>query len=99
MPGFGQRYWVQVVYMDGTEQWVPVNGGRSTARDSAALWMQQPEADFALVLDGRVPRGGVPKRQQILDEFNRPDDDRAEGCKVYQAATKAARGRLRSQGG
>ena len=93
--GFGQSYWVQVVYTDDRDDyWVPVNGGRTTARDAAALWMQQSGVDYVLVLDGKVPRGGIPKRGQVLDEFNRPDDPRAEECKVYRLKTKAAKRRL-----
>ena len=35
--GFGQSYWVQVVYTDDRDDyWVPVNGGRTTAREAAA---------------------------------------------------------------
>ena len=95
MAGFGQSYWVQVVYTDDRDDyWVPVNGGRTTARDAAALWMQQSGVDYVLVLDGKVPRGGIPKRGQVLDEFNRPDDPRAEECKVYRLKTKAAKRRL-----
>ena len=94
--GFGQTYWVQVIYQDDTpNHWVPINGGRTTARDSAALWMQQPHVDFVLVLDGAVPKGGIPKRGQVLDEFNRPDDDRATDCKVYRLKTKAAKKALK----
>ena len=96
MPGgFGQTYWVQVIYTDDRDDhWVPVNGGRTTARDAAALWLGQDGVDFVLVLDGRVPRGGVPKANQVLDEFNRVDDARAEDCKVYRLKTKAAKRRV-----
>ena len=95
MAGFGQSYWVQVVYTDDRDDyWVPVNGGRTTARDAAALWMGQSGVDYVLVLDGKVPRGGIPNRGQVLDEFNRPDDPRAEECKVYRLQTKAAKRRL-----
>lgn len=95
--GFGQRYWVQVIHTDDTpDEWQPINGGRTTARDAAALAMQRPAVDFALVLCGRVPRGGCPKREQVLDEFNRVDDERAAECKVYRVRTKAAKQRLRA---
>lgn len=90
--GFGQSYWVQVIYLDGRDDlWVPVNGSRITARDSAALWLSQDGVDFVLVLDGRVKEGDCPRRKQILDEFNRMSDERAAECKVYQIQTKAAR--------
>lgn len=95
--GFGQRYWVQVVYQDDRpDHWEPVNGGRSLARDAAALWLAQLDVDFVLVLDGRVPKGGTPSKRQMLDEFNRIEDDRAADCKVYKLKTKAAKrvGRL-----
>ena len=95
MAGFGQSYWVQVVYQDGRDEWVPVNGGRERARDAAALWLVQDGVDFTLVLDGRVRCGDVPKRRQILDEFNRVDDARAEGCAEYHLVTKAARKALK----
>jgi hypothetical protein len=89
--GFGQNYWVQVVYQDGPDLWVPVNGSRDTARDAAALWLGQPGVDFVLVLAGSVRRGACPKRKQILDEFNRMGDERAQDCRVYRLKTKAAK--------
>jgi hypothetical protein len=92
MAGFGQRYWVQVVYQDNREDtWVPINGNRDHARDAAALWLVQESVDFTLVLDGKVRLEGCPKKSQILDEFNREDDARAGQCKTYQLATKRAR--------
>ena len=36
-------------------------------------------------------RGQVPKRKQILDEFNRVDDARAEDCQMYRLVTKKAK--------
>ena len=91
MAGFGQDYWIQVVYQDGREEWIPVNGGRDRARDAAALWLVQDGVDFTLVLDGTVRPGQVPKRRQILDEFNRVDDDRAGDCQMYRLVTKKAK--------
>jgi hypothetical protein len=77
--GFSQDYWVQV------------RGDRTLARDAAAMWLGQPGVDFVLVLDGKVRRGGIPSKRQLLDEFNRTDDERAADCKVYQLQTKAAK--------
>ena len=91
MAGFGQDYWIQVVYTDGREDWIAVNGGRDRARDAAALWLVQDGVDFTLVLDGAVRPGQVPKRRQILDEFNRVDDARAEDCQMYRLVTKKAK--------
>ena len=91
MAGFGQDYWIQVVYQDGREEWIPVTGGRHRARDAAALWLVQDGVDFTLVLDGAVRPGQVPKRRQILDEFNRVDDDRAGDCQMYRLVTKKAK--------
>ena len=66
-------------------------GGRHRARDAAALWLVQDGVDFTLVLDGTVRPGQVPKRKQILDEFNRVDDDRAGECQMYRLVTKKAK--------
>jgi hypothetical protein len=94
--GFGQRYWIQVVHLDDTpDEWIPVNGGRTTALDAAALWLGQPNTDFVLVLDGRLPREALAQKHHMIAEFNRSTDDRAQDCRVYSIRTKKAKAALR----
>ena len=101
------KYWVQVVYLDGRDDlWVPVANRRkprnltrkeheqqlrTIARDAAALWLSQDGVDFVLVLDGVVPEHGIPTEAQMLDEFNRVDDERAADCQVWQLQTAKAK--------
>ena len=99
MSGFGQSYWVQVVYDDDRDDlWVPVSDrtkkARTIARDAAALWLAQLGVEFVLVLDGRVRKGDIPTNAQILDDFIQVSDERADQAVVYTLQTKAARQRL-----
>ena len=58
------------------------------AHDAATLWARQPGVDFTLVLDGAVPEGGCPGRDQVIADFGK---ERGTGRAVYRLQTKAAR--------
>lgn len=82
MRGFGKpRYWLEIVGTDGNSTWHPVNTSREKARNRAALATQDPATDYVLILDGSVPRNGVPERGQILDEFQAYD---VPGGRLYR---------------
>ncbi len=93
MAGFGNpTYWLQVVYRtDSPDKWVPLRTSRAKARNRAALAVQDPAVDFALILDGALKKGGIAGAGQILDEFQAYE---VPGAKRYRLALDS-KGRLK----
>lgn len=86
MPGFGPpKFWIQIVHTDAPDKWERCNGTQAQAYKAAAEATQDPAVDFVLVLEGAVREGTVPRKAQILADFQtaaRP------GTKLYKLEVK-----------
>lgn len=80
--GFGQpRYWLEIIFPDGSEEWERFTGSKKQAYKTAADRLIDRAAELVLVLDGSVKEGAIPQTDQILADFQR---DPVEGAKLMQ---------------